>query len=829
MDNRRGWKGVFLVLLVFSALLSFLFTASAAENDTRTIRVGYPIQEGFTEINSDGSYGGYTYEYLQEIAQYTNWEYEFVTPEGALNDQLSELLTMLQAGEIDILGAMSYTDQLAELYSYPGYNYGTAYSTLAVLNSNITFTEFNYSTFKNIKVAVVSADGKENEKLNEFAAVNGFHAEQIICSSGKEQIQALETGRADAILQMDVSVERTNYRVIARFSPKPFYFAVTRGNLEVVSGINRALELINATNPYLTADLYKKYFDSDSNAVLSAAEQEFIEQMQPLKAGVLLDRAPFQYTGSDGKVRGISIEVMNYIEKETGLQFDIVTFDSPEAYAQALKGKEIDLAVGVTNDYNEAKVLGYTLTVPFDRVPLLIAVNDKVEDMSDLKGKKIALQTSAVEPEILFGTPTYYNTLEECLDAVHRGEADYCYGNSYSIQYYTSSHNYTNITTMVQPETWSRKYAFGITKPVDITLLSIINKSINSLPAGDINRYLYENAYDPGELTFADYIERNPKQATILLCSVWGVVMAGAFFGIEWARRRGAARKALENQRYEQLSELSNEFLYEYDIREDCINLTEQTAAFLGCPKKIGSSDRLRVDFPLFDYMISKQKSGKEQECLLPNGTSRWLKIVSKRVKDISGRPWYAVGKLIDIQTDREIKEKLEAEAMMDSLTRILNSAASRRLMKAILADENRAGTGAMVIMDIDYFKQVNDGLGHYTGDMVLIEAAEILRTCFRSGDIVGRLGGDEFVVFMRDVKTPEAVKQRCEEVLSRMKEISLKEHGKEITLSIGAAMAGDSADYDALYRRADQALYRVKKNGRNGIEIDSQMIELQP
>ena len=157
MDNRRGWKGVFLVLLVFSALLSFSFMASAAENDTRTIRVGYPIQEGFTEINSDGSYGGYTYEYLQEIAQYTNWEYEFITPEGSLNDQLSELLTMLQAGEIDILGAMSYTDQLAELYSYPGYNYGTAYSTLDVLMSNINFTEFNYSTVKKITVAVVSA------------------------------------------------------------------------------------------------------------------------------------------------------------------------------------------------------------------------------------------------------------------------------------------------------------------------------------------------------------------------------------------------------------------------------------------------------------------------------------------------------------------------------------------------------------------------------------------------------------------------------------------------------------------------------------------------
>ena len=178
------------------------------------------------------------------------------------------------------------------------------------------------------------------------------------------------------------------------------------------------------------------------------------------------------------------------------------------------------------------------------------------------------------------------------------------------------------------------------------------------------------------------------------------------------------------------------------------------------------------------------------------------------------------MGKLIDIQTEREIKSQLEARAQRDSLTGVYNSATSHQLMKQRLVEEDRNGAGAMIIMDIDYFKQINDYLGHYTGDQVLEETAEILQACFRTDDIVGRLGGDEFVVFMKAVSDPEIVKQRCTEVLERVKDVTLEKHGKEVTLSIGAAMAGGETDYDVLYRKADQALYQIKKHGRSEVLV---------
>ena len=818
-DRKRRYKMVSPFVVLFCLLL-FSFTAGAAERGTRVVRVGYPIQQGFTEIDENGNYSGYTYDYLQEIARYTNWEYEFFTMEGTLNEQLSEMLTMLINGDLDLMGAMNYSDGLAAILDYPEYSYGTAHKTLSVLKDNLEYTEFDYESFDNIRVAVVSYDGKEDEKLNSFAKMNGFHVNQVLCSSGEEQSEQLRSGNVDAILGMDVALRNSEVRVISRFDSRPFYFGVTKGNQEVAGALNKAMEIITSTNPYLSAELNKKYFTGDEGLVLSNSELEYIGQKKTIRAGVMLGRAPLQYQAKNGEIRGISIEVLKYIEEQTGLTYEIVPFHNWEEYSRAVEEGTIDMVIGIVDDYEGAGSDSCALTLPYLSVPLQLIMNDKVEKLADMSGKKLALQKSLLKEQNTAGEVLYYDNIEGCMEAVHKGEADYCYGNSYAVQYYMAGHDYKNLLTFAQSENWSQKYCFGIRRPVDIMLLSIMNKVIRVLPEERINRFLYENAYDAGELTFSEYVMRNPEQSVLYLALFLLVVVTAVFITVEIARRRNMARKALENQRYEQLSELSNEFLYEYNIREGTLNLTEQTAGFLGCERKIQNPETMEQKYPVFGYMISQKENNTEHECLLPGGNVRWLKVISKMVLDTTGRPWYAVGKLIDIQMEREIKTQLEAKAQRDSLTGVYNSATSHQLIRQVLAEEDRNGTGAMIIMDIDYFKQINDYLGHYTGDQVLEETAEILQACFRTDDIVGRLGGDEFVVFMKAVSDPEIVKQRCCEVLDRVKDVTMEKHGKEVTLSIGAAMAGGETDYDVLYRKADQALYQIKKHGRSGVLV---------
>ena len=818
-DRKRRYK-MMIPFVVLFCLLLFSFTAGAAESGTRVVRVGYPIQPGFTEIDENGNYSGYTYDYLQEIARYTNWEYEFFTMEGTLDEQLSGMLTMLINGDLDLMGAMNYSDRLAEILDFPEYSYGTAHKTLSVLKDNLEYTEFDYESFDNIRVSVVSFDGKEDEKLNSFAKMNGFHVNQVLCSKGEESLEKLESGNVDAVLGMDVALRDSELRVISRFDSRPFYFGVTKGNQEVAGALNKAMEIITTTNPYLSAELNKKYFTGDEGLVLSNLELEYIGQKKTIRAGVMLGRAPLQYQAKNGEIRGISIAVLKYIEEQTGLTFEIIPFYIWEEYSRAVEEGTVDMAVGIVDDYEGTGTVSCALTVPYLSVPLQLIMNDKVEKLADMSGKRLALQKSLLKEQNTAGEVLYYDNIEGCMEAVHKGEADYCYGNSYAVQYYMAGHNYKNLLTFAQSENSSQKYCFGIRRPVDIMLLSIMNKVIRVLPEERINRFLYENVYDSGDLTFSEYVMRNPEQSVLYLALFLLVVVTAVFITVEIARRRNMARKALENQRYEQLSELSNEFLYEYNIREGTLNLTEQTAGFLGCERKIQNPETMEQKYPVFGYMISQKENNTEHECLLPGGNVRWLKVISKMVLDTTGRPWYAVGKLIDIQMEREIKTQLEAKAQRDSLTGVYNSATSHQLIRQVLAEEDRNGTGAMIIMDIDYFKQINDYLGHYTGDQVLEETAEILQACFRTDDIAGRLGGDEFVVFMKAVSDPEIVKQRCFEVLDRVKAVTMEKHGKEVTLSIGAAMAGGETDYDVLYRKADQALYQIKKHGRSGVLV---------
>ena len=124
-------------------------------------------------------------------------------------------------------------------------------------------------------------------------------------------------------------------------------------------------------------------------------------------------------------------------------------------------------------------------------------------------------------------------------------------------------------------------------------------------------------------------------------------------------------------------------------------------------------------------------------------------------------------------------------------------------------------------MLDLDYFKQINDTFGHQTGDRVLCDVAEKLRLSLRSNDLIGRLGGDEFIVFVRGADNEDGFR-RCAEKLNSVLMKKYEENGKEVSISasIGIAVAEQGTDFNELYKRADIALYEVKRCGRNGYRL---------
>lgn len=135
----------------------------AADGGRQVVRVGYPIQLGMTEVDEQGNYSGYTYEYLEEIAQYTGWDYEFVQVEGDLNESLVTLMDMLEKGEIDLMGGMLYSREMEQLYDYSSNSYGIVYTVFQVLYDDTDYVN-DSQVEKTLRVACMDNPGSIRRK-----------------------------------------------------------------------------------------------------------------------------------------------------------------------------------------------------------------------------------------------------------------------------------------------------------------------------------------------------------------------------------------------------------------------------------------------------------------------------------------------------------------------------------------------------------------------------------------------------------------------------------------------------------------------------------------
>ncbi len=182
-----------------------------------------------------------------------------------------------------------------------------------------------------------------------------------------------------------------------------------------------------------------------------------------------------------------------------------------------------------------------------------------------------------------------------------------------------------------------------------------------------------------------------------------------------------------------------------------------------------------------------------------------WCKIdVTPIVED--GVPVRMVGVITDINEMKEKTDILMKKSRVDSFTGLYNKTYSQRLIRKALS-ENSHQKHALLLMDIDNFKTVNDTLGHAAGDKILLHIADVLKHTFRKTDIIGRFGGDEFILLMQNIQTIEHLREKLTQL---QKDRNLE---TPYTVSIGAAVFPDhAAEFDELFYKADEALYRAKQ-----------------
>lgn len=194
----------------------------------------------------------------------------------------------------------------------------------------------------------------------------------------------------------------------------------------------------------------------------------------------------------------------------------------------------------------------------------------------------------------------------------------------------------------------------------------------------------------------------------------------------------------------------------------------------------------------------------------------RWGEIIVTAAKEESTDDIIVYITVNDVDDTVSYENILKRTAQLDPLTGVYNRGELENRVKKLFVNKNI--NGALIILDVDYFKSINDTLGHITGDSVLKEIASTICAVFREDDIVARLGGDEFCIFTT-MNNKELIEKRMTELNKRAYKTITTPSGKTVTssVSIGVALCpSHGTQFDELYLHADTALYNAKESGRN-------------
>ena len=482
----------------------------------------------------------------------------------------------------------------------------------------------------------------------------------------------------------------------------------------------------------------------------------------------------------------------------TGLVFEYYLYDS---IAESLVS-DFDIYLNATRSYAHGDMV---LSQPYLESETILFFNSSL-DPNQLENKRhAAIKGGTLPAGVKAENTIYYDNREATLNAVEKGKADYGYGNAYSLAYYALQNGYKNVVTIPKGKE-KREYCIGVPKENEV-LLSIINKTIASLDENQMQTLILDVASRvERKITFSMIINTYGKEIFSIVFMVIAVLLFSVYSNV-----RANKRLKLENQKHKLLSNISNECIFEYAIKSGNLELSEKFSETIDVQRKKSEVINLLLD--TLDTLSNDAAEENISTIQLPlsDGDMGIFKIIYSNIYDGSRKPHYIIGKLIDISEEIKEKEELLNKAQTDGLTGLYNAATVKGLITASINNKDKNKTDALIIIDCDKFKEINDTFGHLKGDSALTSISEGLRLAFRPNDIIGRIGGDEFCVYMPDVPSADFVRTKCQQLSAY---IIKANNDFRITVSIGVAILNEDNTYEDLFKQADDALYFAKKNG---------------
>lgn len=386
----------------------------------------------------------------------------------------------------------------------------------------------------------------------------------------------------------------------------------------------------------------------------------------------------------------------------------------------------------------------------------------------------------------------------------------------------------------------------GFLKKVNPAFASVLGYTEAELLARPFTSFIYSDdlqstadeieSLKAGNITF-DYENRYIRADSGIVWFSWHAVYdaeSQLLYAIarDVTERKVAATKMARTQvMMERTERVARTGSWEWDVASDTVTWSAETYRFfgrdpaLGIPNLEGQRELYTEECTNFLHAtVAKalqdgQPYDIEMTGVRPNGELRYCHILGFPERDETGKIVRLAGSLQDITERKQAEELIWRQANFDELTQLPNR---RMLHDRLQQDIHKAHRShdhlALLFIDLDNFKEVNDTLGHPAGDALLIEAARRICACVRESDTVARLGGDEFVVLLTEIVDEKSVERAASAILKTLLDpFLIAESQLVVSASIGIALyPNDGTQNDELLRCADQAMYVAKKLGRN-------------
>lgn len=481
--KQKNWI-IAAVLLLFGI---FMISGGVRAEEKEIVRIGFFELPGFHEYNEDGEPTGYDVDYLNLIAFYTGWEYEFVDIPSWV-----DAYNMLENHEIDILAPSQRNIERQEKFLLSAYPIGTEYGALLTYESNEALTYEGYEHFEGIKIGCVDSFVMRDDFLR-YASKNGFEPQMIYYRDTNELLGALDNREIDAIAaNQDLLLDNT--KLLARYAPSSFYYMMNRSDADLMDTLNNALERLKSEHPDFENKLFEKYYKVFSLIPFTEDEMAYIEKSPVLRIGFMGGKEPVSYLDEKGEPAGILIDLINMISENTGLRFEYVRLDGGDVTMDMLLELDLDMVAGVEYSEVNMKIEQMRITNPFfHSMKVLVGKNGIQFDPE----REFCLATAAgsqtlkdsLAKKYPYVNLTKYSTAADCLDAVLDGRADVMLQSQYAAEYLLNKPKYSNLTVIPQAGL-EEELCLGVltadTKAVEenrdiLRLVSILDKGIDLL------------------------------------------------------------------------------------------------------------------------------------------------------------------------------------------------------------------------------------------------------------------------------------------------------------------------------------------------------------